>query len=49
MSSPFVDFVKKREEYRQKMREAKDPKEAAEQKRLFRNARNQVDLIERRK
>lgn len=38
----------KKKEYRQKMLEEKDPKKAAEYKRLFRNVRNQIEMGRRK-
>ena len=47
MSSPFVSFEEKREEYRLKMKKATNPKEAAEFKRLFRQTRNQIEAAKK--
>lgn len=38
----------KKKEYRRKMVEEKDPKKAAEYKRLFRNLRNQIEMGRRK-
>ena len=49
MSTPVaVDLVERKAEYRIKMLTAKDSKEAAKYKRLFRNVRNQIEIGRRK-
>ena len=49
MSTPrAVDLVEQKAKYRIKMLTAKDPKEAAKYKKLFRNVRNQIELGRRK-